>query len=304
MFISISTGYFSITAQLPHASEIDILFITRYLCLMIPQESLLDIHGCEASLTVQKTADAYTSAMEKHFFLPSIVLTSMLCGCASSPLDNEQTYTISSSRELMKAPLAPTVETYPIQQIPQAAAKSIPSNEEPLPIWENSQIQKVLVDAYIDEKGNLHPESYMYVVVKPGGWNLDAVRKPNNYIPPENAVKPMEGFGISYGLSSSLPKSQASESSSIAIAGGDNIRITGLISKSDGNTARKMSDPQREVVIYDPKLGWIIAPKQIMSESRSAPKAYKSIPQRDQMADEFGKIGSESTSNIPEYDSF
>ena len=209
------------------------------------------------------------------FFIAPLVLAA--AGCATSPLDNVGSAPFNSPNQLMALPAQPHVEAYPVALTPQRPPKAVRTAEEPLPIWENTQIQKVLVDAYIDDKGNLHPESYMYVVVKEGGWNLDAVRRPENYIPPENAVKPMNGYGVSYALGSALPSGATPQSNSLAIAGAENVRITGMLRKEDGEKARQLAG-DNEIAVYDPKLGWVIAPKSALTTAIEAPNAYKIPP--------------------------
>ncbi len=228
----------------------------------------------------------------RHSFTVLFFGAMLLAGCASSPLDESGSHPFTNPSQLTALPAHPYAETYPLAQVPQPPAKALPEAHSPIPIWENTQIQKVMVDAYVDEKGNLHPESHMYVVTKKGGWNLDAVRKPDGYIPPGNAAKPLDGLGIAYGMSSALPKPAEEMSPSMALLGGGNIRITGYTDKGDAAKAREMSNPAKEVAIYDPKLGWVIVAKNVMASEISAPNAHKIIPPRREATDESGRIGS------------
>ena len=157
----------------------------------------------------------------------------------------------------------------------QPAPQNYPSNEEPVPVWENSQIQKVAVDAYVDENGNLHPRSYMYVVTKKGGWNLDAVRKPNNYIPPENSVTPINGFGTHYEKSFTLQTGNQEPTASLLLNDTSRLRITGLTQPIDGEAARSQIDPLTEVAVFDPYVGWIIAPKSAVEYTTNTPNVYR-----------------------------
>lgn len=199
----------------------------------------------------------------------------LVSGCASSPVDPKGAPILEPSR-LSAAPIQPYAETYPIANLQRPAPQSYPSNEEPVPVWENSQIQKVAVDAYVDENGNLHPRSYMYVVTKKGGWNLDAVRKPNNYIPPENAVTPINGFGTHYEKSFALQTDASQESvASLLLNDTSRLRITGLTQPQDGEAARSQIDPLTEVAVFDPYVGWIIAPKSAVEYTTNTPNVYR-----------------------------
>lgn len=199
----------------------------------------------------------------------------LVSGCASSPVDPKGAPILEPSR-LSATPIQPYAETYPIANLQRPAPQSYPSNEEPVPVWENSQIQKVAVDAYVDENGNLHPRSYMYVVTKKGGWNLDAVRKPNNYIPPENAVTPINGFGTHYEKSFALQTDASQESvASLLLNDTSRLRITGLTQPQDGEAARSQIDPLTEVAVFDPYVGWIIAPKSAVEYTTNTPNVYR-----------------------------
>ena len=198
----------------------------------------------------------------------------ILSGCASSPVE-PRGVTFTEPTKLTGAPIQPYAETYPVANVQRPAPQSYPTNEEPQPVWENSQIQKVAVDAYVDENGNLHPQSFMYVVTKKGGWNLDAVRKPNNYIPPENAVTPINGFGVPYGKSFAQAVAPASNSASLLLNDTSQLRITGLTNPQDGEAARSQIDPVYEVAIFDPFVGWIIAPKTAVESPISVPNVYR-----------------------------
>lgn len=233
---------------------------------------------------------AYALGM-KHSLIICSLPAVVLCGCASSPLDDVKTVPFTNPAQLAALPVHPHAEAYPVSRMPSHAGKSLPIGSDPLPVWENTQIQKVLVDAYVDERGNLHPESYMYVVTKKGGWNMDAVRKPEAYIPPENAAKPLSGFGVSYGLSSALPQ-RGKGSASMAIAGADKIRITGYMESADAAKARELADPASEIAIFDPKLGWVVVPRNTMASEISAPNAFRENPRLDELPDESGRIGS------------
>lgn len=232
----------------------------------------------------------YNLCMKHSLYICSLPIA-VLCGCASSPLDDVKTVPLTNPAQLAALPVHPYAETYPVSRMPNPAVKTLPAGNEPLPVWENTRIQKVLVDAYVDERGNLHPESYMYVVTKQGGWNMDAVRKPEAYIPPENAAKPLSGFGVSYGLSAALPQI-GKESQSMAVIGADNIRITGYMDKADAAKARELANPATELAIFDPKLGWIIAPRSVMSSEIYAPNSFREKPRLEELPNESGRIGS------------
>lgn len=197
-----------------------------------------------------------------------------LSGCASSPVE-PRGVSFTEPTKLTAAPIQPYAETYPVANLQRPAPKTYPTNEEPLPVWENSQIQKVAVDAYVDENGNLHPQSFMYVVTKKGGWNLDAVRKPNNYIPPENSVAPINGFGISYGKSFTQATTPQNNSASLLLTDTSQLRITGLTNPQDGEAARSQIDPVYEVAVFDPFVGWIIAPKKAVESPISVQNVYR-----------------------------
>lgn len=221
--------------------------------------------------------------------IPVSIVMLFLAGCATSPVDIKGSPILEPTK-LQGAPVQPYAETYPISPLQQPAASSRPVMSEPAPVWENSQIQKVAVDAFVDENGNLHPKSYMYVVTKKGGWNLDAVRKPNSYVPPENTVTPMNGFGYNYGKSYTYAQNEQPGVSSLLLNDTNHIRITGLTNPNDGEKARLQANTQTEVAIFDPYVGWVITPKNSMANSNTLPNVYKEEASRANLANSFGQI--------------
>ena len=224
--------------------------------------------------------------------IPIVVLPLLyLAGCSSSPVPIHGG-SLMEPQKLQGSPVQPVAEMYPVAALPQPAGQSVPNVSEPVPVWENSQIQKVAVDAFVDENGNLHPKSYMYVVTKKGGWNLDAVRKPNNYIPPENSVAPISGFGTSYEKSYTYAANepQPSVPSSLLLNDTSNIRLTGLTDPNDGEAARSRIDPRTEVAIFDPFVGWVITPKNSMGSTNTLPNVYKLDASRASIPNQFGQV--------------
>lgn len=213
----------------------------------------------------------------------------ILCGCASSPIDVKGTPVLEPSK-LTGAPIQPYAETYPISAMPQPAVKSVPTNEEPLPVWENPQIQKVAVDAFVDENGNLHPKSYMYVVTKKGGWNLDAVRKPSSYIPPENAVMPINGYGTYYGPSYTVAENEKVTPASLLLTDTANLKLTGIIDPNAGELARSQIDPLHEVAVFDKFVGWVIAPKNTVAYNSNIQNVYREEVKKSAIAGANGQI--------------
>jgi len=192
--------------------------------------------------------------------------------------------------KLTGAPIQPYAETYPIAAMPQPAVKSVPTNEEPLPVWENPQIQKVAVDAFVDENGNLHPKSYMYVVTKKGGWNLEAVRKPSSYIPPENAVMPINGLGTYYGPSYTVAENERPTPASLLLTDTSNLKLTGITDPNAGELARSQIDPLREVAVFDKFVGWVIAPKSTVTYNSSLQNVYREEVRKSAIAGANGQV--------------
>lgn len=199
--------------------------------------------------------------MKLNHFLPAAV-TGLAClifaGCASSPV--KPTEQIARTPTIQE-PVLPRLQAYPVNPAVQEPNPIVVS-PDPQPVWKPTRIQRVQLDAYVDENGNLHRPSEMYVRVEQGGWNVDAVRRPGAYIPPENSVKPYDLPGMNYGPSYTVPKSSANQTPT-ALFDMRQVRITGLTSRADREVAQSMVGVN-EAVIFDEQVGWIIVPQSAM----------------------------------------
>lgn len=173
-----------------------------------------------------------------------------------------------------KMPVLPRLQVYPVNPAVQYQ-DPIMVNVDPLPIWNSTKVQKVQLDAHVDEAGRLHPPSEMYVRTETGGWNLDAVRQPGGYIPPENAVKPYDLPGTNYGPSYTVPRNDTG--SPTALFDMRQVKITGLTSQADRRVAEGMKS-DTEVCIFDDRVGWILVPQAAMQGTVQIPEQSKKMP--------------------------
>lgn len=175
-------------------------------------------------------------------------------GCSSSPVKPNGTLPKTPTGQLI---VNPGVRTYPVKQaINPNAYTAVTSSPEG--VWEPTIISKVYMDAYVDSEGRLVAPTYMYVIKKQGGWNLNAVRESNAYIPPDNAAKPYDLPGVSWGSSAVYANNETVSPKDLFDI--DSVKLTGLVSRADEKAARGMAGAG-EVVTFDERVGWVIIPQ-------------------------------------------
>jgi hypothetical protein len=131
----------------------------------------------------------------------------------------------------------------------------------PAPVWSPTIIRRVRVDAYVDEDGNLHEPTYKLVVERPGGWNLEAVRNKNGYVPPQNEAGPQNMPGFAY-TGTAVERSESNVLQLFDLESGQ-VKVTGLINEADEPLARTMCGPG-EVALFDSRVGWVTVPQAVM----------------------------------------
>jgi hypothetical protein len=163
----------------------------------------------------------------------------------------------------------------------------------PIPVYNQATVRKVTLDAYVDANGNAYEPQTKYVVVNQGGWNLDALRAPNQaYVPAENTppvptaqgasdspvVSPGPGSIYDSAPGAGDAKTAAAGSSSSVLFAMDNIRITGFVEKSQGKEANALVKPG-ETLLYDATLGYIIVPSAVLERENAIPPPGSPIVQ-------------------------
>ena len=192
------------------------------------------------------------------------ILALLLAGCASphrKPKPGTETVSITATG-IASIPVAAT------PQLPPAEKTAL--DDAPLPVYTNPRVAKVHVAAYIDDKGEAFQDTYKYVFVDEGHWNIEALHNPERaYIPAENVLKPQAAPGVIWGTVA--PGEAALQSSPEHVPARklfdlDQIRVTGYFNRADEPKARQEAENLGEefgppVVIYDDDLGWIIVPQ-------------------------------------------
>jgi hypothetical protein len=145
-------------------------------------------------------------------------------------------------------------------------------DNRPLPVWNESELVAVEMDAYVNEKGELVEPSRKWVVRKPGGWNVDAARSPERaYIPAANVAPIPQAPGsytpyVSPGVSVSSLTPPAPKRGAVDLAGVKNVRVTGFMHQSDRTKAQDMAAPG-EVLVFDPALGYLLVPQSVFMQT-------------------------------------
>lgn len=194
-------------------------------------------------------------------FIPAVIGLSLasltLSGCASF-----KSRTVTQQVPAAQIPVLPRVQTYPVTGQVADAGKQITFGE-PNAVWRPTVIAKVKVDGYVDENNVMWAPSEGFVVVQEGGWNIDAVRKGNTYVPPENSIKPMNLPGLAYGSATvaRAPRTEA-RSDALPLYDLDNGKVlyTNLIRPEDEAQARAMAG-KGNVAVFDPRIGWVVVPQ-------------------------------------------
>jgi hypothetical protein len=200
--------------------------------------------------------------MRPIFFIAS--LASFLGGCASTHQKVRSTSESVSITEASSAsiPVAATARTPP--------AEIATLDDAPIPVYTNPRVAKVHVAAYINDKGEAFQDTYKYVFVDEGHWNIEALHNPERaYIPAENVPKPQAAPGVIWGTvapGEAAPPTAAEHVPARKLFDLDQIRVTGYFDRADEPKARREAENLGEefgtpVVIYDDDLGWIIVPQ-------------------------------------------
>lgn len=194
-----------------------------------------------------------------------LLAISTLLGCASSPVTAKD-----GPRETVRADSfkLPRIQTHAIEPTPQQPMPKVGVTQNA--VYRPAQIAQVEFDAYVDEQGRLHRPNSAYVIVSEGGWNVDAVRRPGAYIPPDNAITPQNLPGVHFGKSSTLPPRKAPPSS---LFDPRDMDVTGYMSLGDEAKARAKAGPG-ETAIYDPQLGWLLVPQAVFHSMVDTPSDF------------------------------
>jgi hypothetical protein len=203
-------------------------------------------------------------------------LALFLAGCASA---HRKTKPGSENVSITEAGIA---------SIPVATALQMPSAEKaalddaPIPVYTNPRVAKVHVAAYIDEKGEAFQDTYKYVFVDEGHWNIEALHNPERaYIPAENVLKPQAAPGVIWGTvapGEAVLQTGTERVPARKLFDLDQIRVTGYFGRADEPKARQEAENLGEefgppVVIYDDDLGWIIVPQAALTPAIAISRA-------------------------------
>jgi hypothetical protein len=196
------------------------------------------------------------------------ILALLLAGCASV---HRKTKPGSETVSITQAGIAsiPVAATPPMPPAEKAAL-----DDAPLPVYTNPRVAKVHVAAYINDKGEAFQDTYKYVFVDEGHWNIEALHDPERaYIPAENIPKPQAAPGVIWGTVAPgevAPPTAAEHVPARKLFDLDQIRVTGYFNRADEPKARQEAENLGEefgppVVIYDDDLGWIIVPQSALT---------------------------------------
>jgi hypothetical protein len=170
----------------------------------------------------------------------------------------------------LAGPTTPPVPTQPVAAY---------LNPTPQSFLTSDKVSLVSFDAYQDETGAAYLPGQKLVVKQRAHWNMDAIRNPQNgYIPPENQAD--------------IPTSPGMEGTTMMMDGNfreqkgpprrylldiSRVRICALLSPTEEAKARAMARPD-ESPIYDPNLGWVLVPNDVLNSSGPAPIPNRSAP--------------------------
>lgn len=225
--------------------------------------------------------------------LPHLMLGGLFCGLLTgcgSMLPNHKTLPgptaveVYQARREPPAPLEPALSVLP--RAPINAPRPATISQAPLPVWNDAQVVKVELDAYVNEKGEAFGPSVKYVVKQPGGWNVDALRNPHrSYVPTENTPPIPSAFG--YSANPMVSPGDGARSlgdfrpvQPAVLQDLSRIRITGFVERSQEHMARSMAMPG-ETPLFDESLGWILVPSAALVPANQLPAGYSPsvIPQ-------------------------
>jgi|GEM_PF-1954982 hypothetical protein len=215
-----------------------------------------------------------------YYPLLLIALTGLLAGCGSF-LPEHRTLPGPSAIEVYQARREPPPPVQPALSVVPNAAINEPQpatiNQSPLPVWNDAQLVRVDLDAYVNEKGEAFGPSVKYVVKQPGGWNVDALRNPTRaYVPSENVppVPSKNGYTANPMVAPGSAQTPAGPSvrpiQASLIQDLSSVRVTGFVERSQEPLARSMAQ-NGEIPIFDESLGWILVPSSALVPSNQIP---------------------------------
>jgi hypothetical protein len=200
--------------------------------------------------------------MRPIFILTILVL--LFAGCASA---QRKPTPVSATVSVNEAGVAsiPISGTAPVPPAETAAL-----DDAPLPVYTSPRVVKVHVAAYINDKGEAFQDTYKYVFVDEGHWNIEALHNPERaYIPADNVLKPQAAPGVIWGTvapGEAAPPASNGQVPVRKLFDLDQIRITGFFDRADEPKARQAAEKLGgkigpTAVIFDDDLGWIIVPQ-------------------------------------------
>jgi hypothetical protein len=203
-------------------------------------------------------------------------LALFLAGCAST---HRKTRSGSATVSITE----PGIASIPVAPAPPAPpAEKAALDDAPIPVYTNPRVARVHVAAYINDQGEAFQDTYKYVFVDEGHWNIEALHNPERaYIPADNIPKPPAAPGVIWGTVA--PGEAASPTGVEHVPARklfdlDQIRVTGYFSRADEPKARQEAGNLGEgfgppVVIYDDDLGWIIVPQAALTSAIAISRA-------------------------------
>jgi hypothetical protein len=203
-------------------------------------------------------------------------LASLLAGCATT---HPKSLPVSATASMTETGIA-SIPVVAAPQIPPAEKAAL--DDAPIPVYTNPQVAKVHVAAYINERGEAFQDTYKYVFVDEGHWNIEALNNPERaYIPADNVLKPQAAPGVIWGTVAPGEAAQPISAEHVPtrkLFDLDQIRITGYFNPADEPKARREAESLGEkfgtpVVIYDDDLGWIIVPQAALTPAIAVSRA-------------------------------
>ena len=212
-------------------------------------------------------------------------IMAMLAGC-SSFLPEHKTLPGPSAIEIYQArrepptPVEPALSVLPRSPINEPQPTTLP--QSPMPVWNDAQVVRVDLDAYVNEKGEAYGPSVKYVVKQAGGWNVDALRNPQrSYVPTENMppIPSKNGFTANPMVAPGAPDlsgAQVRPLQASMIQDLGNVRVTGFVERSQESMARALAQ-NGEVPLFDESLGWILVPQSALVPANQMPASMPGV---------------------------
>ncbi|MGA3008085.1 MAG: TraV family lipoprotein [Opitutaceae bacterium] len=211
--------------------------------------------------------------MRPIFIVPVLLL--LLAGCESQPRERAA---VSATVSVNEAGMA----SIPVGGSPSLPAEKTALDDAPLPVYSSPRVARVHVAAYINDKGEAFQDTYKYVFVDEGHWNIAALHNPERaYIPAENVLTPQAAPGVIWGAVA--PGEAARPTSPECVPARklfdlDQIRLTGYFERADESKARRDAEKLGKkfgsaVVIFDDDLGWIIVPQSALAPQMAVVRA-------------------------------